>query len=100
METVIGTTDALVYIVCYLVEFLACIVRRNRLNALGNGQILVWKRKAEEYLIASGLTYTILHPGGLFNETARLSSFLAPPYYLLNMLSVFLDACCYCGNLR
>lgn len=40
----------------------------NRLNNLGNGKILVWKRKAEEYLIASGLTYTILHPGGLFNE--------------------------------
>jgi uncharacterized protein YbjT (DUF2867 family) len=40
----------------------------NRLNALGNGKILVWKRKAEEYLIASGLNYTIIHPGGLFDE--------------------------------
>ncbi len=27
----------------------------NRLNAIGNGQILVWKRKAEEYLAESGL---------------------------------------------
>lgn len=40
----------------------------NRLNSLGNGNILVWKRKAEEYLIASGLNYTIIHPGGLIDE--------------------------------
>ena len=26
------------------------------------------RRKAEEYLIASGLTYTIIHPGGLVDE--------------------------------
>jgi len=31
----------------------------------GNGDILVWKRKAERYLVESGLDYTILHPGGL-----------------------------------
>jgi len=31
----------------------------------GNGDILVWKRKAEEYLVQSGLDYTIIHPGGL-----------------------------------
>lgn len=58
----------------------------NRLNAIGNGKILLWKRKAEEYLADSGLyveqcialhactplidtmqhrTYTIIHPGGL-----------------------------------
>lgn len=35
------------------------------------GNILVWKRKAEEYLIASGLNYTIIHPGGLGDETVR-----------------------------
>jgi len=29
----------------------------------GNGDILLWKRKAEEYLINSGLSYTIIHPG-------------------------------------
>lgn len=35
------------------------------LNKMGNnGNILQWKRKAEQYLIASGLTYTIIHPGG------------------------------------
>jgi uncharacterized protein YbjT (DUF2867 family) len=36
----------------------------NRLNKLGAGNILVWKRKAEQYLIDLGLTYTIIHPGG------------------------------------
>eukprot|EP01024_Parvocaulis_polyphysoides_P018864 TRINITY_DN18409_c0_g1_i7.p1 TRINITY_DN18409_c0_g1~~TRINITY_DN18409_c0_g1_i7.p1 ORF type:complete len:328 (+),score=39.30 TRINITY_DN18409_c0_g1_i7:44-985(+) len=35
------------------------------LNAIADGNILLWKRKAEEYLIRSGLNYTILHPGGL-----------------------------------
>ncbi|PSC75759.1 NAD(P)-binding [Micractinium conductrix] len=40
----------------------------NFLNTLGNGNILVWKRKAEKYLVESGLTYTIVHPGGLTND--------------------------------
>jgi len=50
----------------------------NMLNALGRvtqpdgstsgGNILLWKRKAEVYLIESGLPYTIVHPGGLLNE--------------------------------
>jgi len=30
--------------------------------------ILIWKRQAEEYLEKSGLTYTIVRPGGLKNE--------------------------------
>jgi len=35
----------------------------------GNGgNILLWKRKAEKYLIDSGITYTIIHPGGLQDE--------------------------------
>jgi uncharacterized protein YbjT (DUF2867 family) len=29
---------------------------------------LVWKKQAEEYLQKSGLTYTIVRPGGLKNE--------------------------------
>ncbi len=37
----------------------------NFLNQLGGGQILTWKKKGEEYLIASGLPYTCIHPGGL-----------------------------------
>lgn len=50
----------------------------NMLNALGRvtradgttegGNILLWKRKAEVYLMESGLPYTIVHPGGLLNE--------------------------------
>lgn len=51
----------------------------NSLNNLGRvtaadgttssgGDILKWKRKSEAYLIGSGLTYTIVHPGGLLNE--------------------------------
>lgn len=31
----------------------------------GHGDILIWKRKAEKYLCASGLQFTIIHPGGL-----------------------------------
>ncbi len=33
-------------------------------------EILIEKDKAEQYLIASGLTYTIIRPGGLKSETA------------------------------
>mmetsp|Transcript_22983 Transcript_22983/g.77567 ORF Transcript_22983/g.77567 Transcript_22983/m.77567 type:complete len:287 (+) Transcript_22983:38-898(+) len=50
----------------------------NMLNALGReslpdgstkgGDILLWKRKAEKYLIDSGVPFTIVHPGGLLNE--------------------------------
>lgn len=47
----------------------------NMLNGIGkkegdpkSGNILLWKRKAEQYLIQSGLDYTIVHPGGLVNE--------------------------------
>jgi len=50
----------------------------NPLNNLGKGtnkdgdcsggDILKWKRKAEVYLMKSGLPYTIVHPGGLLNE--------------------------------
>jgi uncharacterized protein YbjT (DUF2867 family) len=32
------------------------------LNYIGQGDILNWKRKAEQHLVASGLPYTILHP--------------------------------------
>ena len=46
----------------------------NPLNKLGRsddgagGNILLWKRKAEKYLMDSGITYTIVHPGGLLDE--------------------------------
>eukprot|EP00878_Enallax_costatus_P038284 GHUV01043475.1.p1 GENE.GHUV01043475.1~~GHUV01043475.1.p1 ORF type:complete len:280 (+),score=73.80 GHUV01043475.1:34-873(+) len=35
------------------------------LNYIGQGDILNWKRLAEQHLIASGITYTILHPNHL-----------------------------------
>ncbi|EFJ29885.1 hypothetical protein SELMODRAFT_170290 [Selaginella moellendorffii] len=38
------------------------------LNLLGNGKILIWKRKAEKYLSESGLPYTIIRPGGLIDK--------------------------------
>jgi NAD(P)H-binding len=36
-------------------------------DGTGNGDILLWKRKAEKYLIESGLDYVIIHPGGLID---------------------------------
>ncbi len=47
------------------------------LNKLGDGNILIWKRKAEEYLINSGaFDYTIIHPGGLIDEEVPRCSLL------------------------
>jgi len=34
-------------------------------KAATDGNIILWKRKAEMYLLDSGLPYTIIHPGGL-----------------------------------
>jgi uncharacterized protein YbjT (DUF2867 family) len=44
----------------------------NGLNKLAGANILLWKRKAEKYLIDSGLTYTVCHPGGLLQEAGGL----------------------------
>lgn len=38
------------------------------LNQIGQGNILVWKRRAEEYLINSGVDYTIIRAGGLLDQ--------------------------------
>lgn len=38
------------------------------LNSLGNGNILIWKRRAEQYLIDSGIDYTIIRAGGLLDQ--------------------------------
>jgi uncharacterized protein YbjT (DUF2867 family) len=35
------------------------------LNQMGDGNILLWKRKAELYLRRTCMDYTIIHPGGL-----------------------------------
>lgn len=42
----------------------------------GNGDILLWKRKAEKYLVESGLDYTIIHPGGLIDTPAGKEKFI------------------------
>lgn len=49
--------------------------KENFLNTIGrvegeenSGNILLWKRKAEKYLIDSGMPYTIIHPGGLLDK--------------------------------
>lgn len=41
--------------------------------------ILVWKQQAEEYLQKSGLTYTIVRPGGLKNEDNNDAIVMAGP---------------------
>ncbi len=38
----------------------------NKLVGDDGGNILQWKRRAEQYLVGSGLEYTIIHPGGVY----------------------------------
>lgn len=57
----------------------------NFLNTIGDGNILVWKRRAEKYLIDSGLDYTIIHPGGLKDDEGGLREIV------LNVDDIFLD---------
>jgi len=42
----------------------------------GHGDILLWKRRAEKYLVESGLDYTILHPGHLVDSRGGLEEFV------------------------
>ncbi|MEM7553867.1 MAG: SDR family oxidoreductase [Cyanobacteria bacterium P01_A01_bin.84] len=44
------------------------------------GSVLVEKEKAEQYLINSGLTYTIIRPGGLKSEQATGNAILTSNY--------------------
>ncbi|PKA51965.1 Uncharacterized protein AXF42_Ash008194 [Apostasia shenzhenica] len=46
------------------------------LNSLGNGNILVWKRKAEQYLVDSGIPYTIVRAGGLQDKEGGVRELL------------------------
>ncbi|GFQ04782.1 uncharacterized protein at2g37660 chloroplastic [Phtheirospermum japonicum] len=46
------------------------------LNSLGNGNILVWKRKAEQYLADSGIPYTIIRAGGLQDKEGGVRELL------------------------
>lgn len=41
--------------------------------------VLYWKKQAEEYIKQSGLTYTIVRPGGLTNEDNSKSVVMASP---------------------
>jgi uncharacterized protein YbjT (DUF2867 family) len=46
------------------------------LNMMGNGKILIWKRKAEEYLVNSGIDYTIIRAGGLLDQPGGVRKLL------------------------
>ncbi|GKV05856.1 hypothetical protein SLEP1_g17812 [Rubroshorea leprosula] len=48
----------------------------NPLNSIGNGNILVWKRKAEQYLADSGIPYTIIRAGGLQDKEGGIRELL------------------------
>jgi hypothetical protein len=55
-----------------LVSSMGICDAENRLNKIGGGNILIWKRRAEKYLISRGFpSYTIIHPGGLLDAPAR-----------------------------
>ncbi|MEB3338157.1 MAG: SDR family oxidoreductase [Leptolyngbyaceae bacterium] len=46
------------------------------LNQLGQGNILVWKRRAEAYLIDSGINYTLIRAGGLLDQPGGMRELL------------------------
>ncbi|CAL9191108.1 uncharacterized protein At5g02240 [Musa acuminata AAA Group] len=46
------------------------------LNNIGNGKILIWKRKAEQYLADSGIPYTIIRAGGLQDKDGGVRELL------------------------
>jgi uncharacterized protein YbjT (DUF2867 family) len=46
------------------------------LNSMGNGKILIWKRKAEAYLVNSGIDYTIIRAGGLLDQPVGVRKLL------------------------
>ncbi|XP_074382925.1 uncharacterized protein At5g02240-like isoform X2 [Apium graveolens] len=46
------------------------------LNSLGNGNILIWKRKAEQYLVDSEIPHTIIRAGGLQDKEGGLRELL------------------------
>lgn len=48
-----------------LVGSMGGTIEDHPLNRLGGGDVLVWKRRLEAFLIDSGVAYTILRPGGL-----------------------------------
>ncbi|PPD45027.1 MAG: oxidoreductase [Methylocystis sp.] len=59
-----------------LVGSMGGTIEGHPLNRLGDGNVLVWKRKAEAYLIDSGLDYTIIRPGGLLDKPGGMRELL------------------------
>lgn len=56
-------------------NFLNAVGKRE--DGTGNGDILLWKRKAERYLVEdTDLDYTIIHPGGLTDSAAGVEDFV------------------------
>ena len=56
-------------------------VGKNSKTGTGHGDILLWKRKAERYLVEQaaatpGLDYAIIHPGGLVDSPAGVEDFV------------------------
>lgn len=71
-----------------LVSSMGICDAENRLNKIGDGNILIWKRRAEKYLIGKGFqSFTIIHPGGLLDLPVRLA-----PGLLLRVLLRLLAA--------
>lgn len=60
-----------------LVSSMAGTLPEHFLNA-NLDRIVLWKRKAEKYLISSGLPYTIIHPGGLLPHPGPQANVPAP----------------------
>lgn len=60
-----------------LVSSMAGTLPDHFLNA-NMDNIVLWKRKAEKYLIASGMPYTIIHPGGLMPHPGPKANIPAP----------------------
>lgn len=79
----------------------------NFLNTIGrvkddekSGNILLWKRKAEEFLISAcmdySMKYTIVHPGGLTDKKGELTCaywdlVFTYSYYIKAIISSYYD---------
>ncbi|XP_022865248.1 uncharacterized protein At2g37660, chloroplastic-like [Olea europaea var. sylvestris] len=59
-----------------LVGSMGGTIENHPLNSLGNGNILIWKRKAEQYLADSGTPYTIIRAGGLQDKEGGVRELL------------------------
>jgi len=59
-------------------NFLNSVGKSTKMNSgqEGHGDILLWKRRAEKYLVESGLDYTILHPGALVDTPGGREEFV------------------------